>query len=423
MAKSTLKTAVPGVVVFLSLTVWIFSETGMAGDSVGRLLRSDGDTVDVFDPQTVAALDSMLRVRDTAKFNGCFMVAQKGVPVYCQCYGYADYFAKTKIDTTSVFQLASVTKPITAVAVLQLFERGLIGIHDPVYWHIPEFPYKKITVYHLLTHTAGLPDFINDEWFFRRYLPNTTYMDNEDLLKILVKYNIQPFFSPGYKYSYSNTGYAMLALLVERVTKTSFEEYLAKNIFDPAGMRYTFATRNVADIKDSPAFVRPYKSLSGYAPGYYQKLDGVIGDKGVYSNAHDLLRFDRALRRNLLLSRQTQELAYQKGLTAKKDTFAYGLGWRQMQAADGSRVVYHQGLWNSYNPSFFRYLERDMTIIVMHNNVPEFKPLKMIRDAEAYVLSKIAPRPSDGVPTTADETAAETVQESGGGEPNVNLQR
>lgn len=415
MAKTSLKTGGLGAAVFLGLTFRIFSETGMAGVSVGGNMRSGGDTTRQFDPQTVAALDSMLRVRDTAKFNGCFMVAQKGVPVYCQCYGYTNYFTKTKIDTTSVFQLASVTKPITGIAVLQLFERGLIGIHDPVYWHIPEFPYKKITVYHLLTHTAGLPDFINDEWYFRRFLPNTTYMDNEDLLKILIKYNIQPFFSAGYKYSYSNTGYAMLALLVERVTKTSFEEYLAKNIFDPAGMRYTFATRNVADVKDSPAFVRPYKSLSGYAPGYYQKLDGIIGDKGVYSNAHDLLRLDRALRRNLLLSKETQELAYQKGLTAKKDTFAYGLGWRQMPAADGSRVVYHQGLWNSYNPSFFRYLERDMTIIVVHNNVPDFKPLKMIRDAEAYVLRKNVPGSSDTAPTAAEETAT-SVNESGGGE-------
>jgi CubicO group peptidase (beta-lactamase class C family) len=353
----------------------------------------------------------MLRVRDTSKFNGCFMVAQKGVPVYCRCYGYANHFTQTKIDTASVFQLASVSKPITAIAVLQLYERGLVGLHDPVQWHIPEFPHPGITVYHLLTHTSGLPDFINDEWYFQRYLPHVTYMDNEDLLKIIVKHNIRPFFSPGLKFSYSNTGYALLALLVERVTKKSFEEYLAQNVFEPAGMRSTFATRNVAEIKDMPTFVRPYKSLSGYAPGYYQKLDGIIGDKGVYSNAHDLLRLDRALRRNLLLSKETQDLAYQKGLTAQKDTFAYGLGWRQMTAADGSRVVYHQGLWNSYNPSFFRYLDRDMTIIVLHNNVPEFKPLKMIREAEAYVLNRAAP-----AEIQTAETAKEAVNESGGGE-------
>ncbi|MCS7085338.1 MAG: serine hydrolase domain-containing protein [Bacteroidia bacterium] len=409
MAKMQRKSTGLWTTAILGLTVWIFCEAGgvdAAQTAMSSIFHSDKDTLRDFDPQIVAALDSMLRVRDTSKFNGCFLLARKGLPVYCRCYGYANHFTKTPIDTSSVFQLASVSKPITAIAVLQLYERGLIGLHDPVYWHIPEFPYKNITIYHLLTHTSGLPDFINDEWYFCRYLPNVAFMDNEDLLKILIRFKIGLFFVPGTRHSYSNTGYAMLALLVERVTKTNFEEYLAKNVFEPAGMHRTFATRDVTPIKDLPHFVRPYKSLSGYAPGYYQKLDGIIGDKGVYSTVHDLLRLDRALRRNLLLSRETQELAYQKGRTAQKDSFAYGLGWRQMTAADGTRVVYHQGMWNSYNPSFFRYLDRDMIIVVLHNNVPEFKPLKMIRDAEAFVLNRIP---------SSEETAAQTWENISGG--------
>lgn len=311
---------------------------------------------------SISKIDSLVeRVLRLNRFNGTALVAVDGYPVAQYCHGYANLDTKDTLDNNTVFQIASVSKSFTALSALILYERGQLDVNAPVVNYIPEFPFPKVTIKHLMQHTSGLQNYM---YFVDNYWPEEKPLTNEDVLQLIIDHNPKRDCWPGQRHNYSNTGYAMLALVVERVSGKPFYEFVRDEIFDPLGMTSTFAW-NAADTQTSRMAV-------GYARRYrgsrhnHSPLDEVLGDKSIYSTTRDLLKYDQALYTSLLVSDTTLQQAFSPTVTRRGHSYNYGFGWR-LKEMDGHRVIYHNGLWNGFTSSLTRIPDERITVILLNN--------------------------------------------------------
>ncbi len=310
----------------------------------------------------VKRMDQFYATQRSRGWNGAVMVAYKGKPLYNRYFGYADYGKKSRIDDETTFQLASTSKPFTAVSILMLQEQGKLNVYDDVRKYIPEFPYKGITIKNLLTHTSGMQDYIN---FANNYWSTDRdgYMSNDDLLKLIADKKPGMVFTPNTRFKYTNTNYAVLASIVEKVSKQPFAEFLKMNIFVPLRMYNTY----VLDPRDE----MPKNASKCYKGGWneykFMYQDGLYGDKGVFSTVKDMLKFDQALYTTALLSHNSLFAAYTPQNSMMKSPRNYGFGWRMYIYPDKEKIVYHNGLWHGNNSCFYRFIQNQFTIIVQCN--------------------------------------------------------
>ena len=296
-----------------------------------------------------------------ARFNGNVLVAHNGKILYHASFGVADYKTKAELTDSSEFQLGSVSKQFTAVAVMMLKEQGKLDYDDSIQRFFPDFPYRGVTVGMLLAHRSGLPNYI--------YLcgnvctDQSTLMDNMQVVDMLIKYHPPKYFPPNHKFEYSNTNYCVLAAIVEKVSGVSFAEFLRYKIFMPLGMTHTY-------IYDKNDTIVPNR-VTGYNANYrkagYDFLDGVVGDKGIYSTAEDVFKWDQALYTDKLLKQATLQEAF-KPHSRWVNEHNYGYGWR-LCIFDGDTLVYHDGWWHGFNAAFMRDVKGKNTIIVLSNHV------------------------------------------------------
>ena len=175
-------------------------------------------------------LDSLLkRINKRHDFHGSLLVAKNGKILYNNQIGYANFRKKEPLSKASVFQLASVSKQFTAAAIMLLYERNQIQLNDTVNKYFRNFPYKNVTIKNLLNHTAGLPKYF---WLAEHEWNQNKAPTNSDMMALLESSNVQRFFKPGRNFDYSNTGYFVLASIVEKVSGTSFSAFIQKNVFD-----------------------------------------------------------------------------------------------------------------------------------------------------------------------------------------------
>lgn len=296
-------------------------------------------------------------------FNGAVLVSKAGKILYQKALGILDKNTRSPLTDSSMFQLASVSKVITATAVLMLHEREVIDINKPFKEYFPDFPYEKIQVKDLLNHRSGLPNYIytlNSEI----YQPNYQ-MSNTDMYNYFVSKNTKPYLKPNYRFNYCNTNYALLALLVEKTSGKSFSKFLKDELFTPLGMRNT-ATITEIDLNGSNT-TRPYDTR--WKPVEFDASDYVLGDKSLYSTPYDLFLFSEALYQNKIISSQTQELAYTAFSKERKQS-NYGYGWRLKDFNDpAKKEVYHNGWWHGYRTAFHRRLKDSLTVIVLSNQL------------------------------------------------------
>lgn len=326
----------------------------------------------------MAHVDSLVqRVLNKHRFNGNVLVAFKGYPIVRISKGYRNIFTKEPMNHETAFQLASVSKAFTAMAVLILQDRGKINIENPLQQYIPEFPFKDITIRNLLQHTSGLQNYM---YFVDSYWDKEKSLAYEDVLKLLKEHNTSLSFTPGRRYHYNNTGYAMLGMLVERVSAMPFHQFVKLNIFDPLGMEHSFVwNKSVMDTAKNVAvgFARRgvrYKIFS------HDPLDEIGGDKSVYSTIDDLLTWEQAWSESKLISDSLIRLAFTKTVTGRNRFHDYGMGWR-FSVVDNKQVIYHNGLWNGFTSSLTRYVEDSITIILINNiNAPAASIVSQIYD-------------------------------------------
>jgi len=310
-------------------------------------------------------VDHLLRRRG---FNGSVMIAHKGKAVYNKTFGFAHRPSGTEFsEDNNIFQLASVGKQFTAIATLMLYERGMFDLDDPVYLHIEGFPYEEITIRHLLNHTSGLQNYM---YLFDRYWRNDRLPDFDDMLDMMVSRSLPLNFLPGRRFSYSNTGYVFLAMLIEKVSGEKFAGFMRNNIFKPLGMQHSFVFESSMDMRDA--------HQRGIAAGHERTgrfmrvipvdhVDGVTGDKGIFSTTEDLLRWDNALEMNLLISEETLQMAFERGRLRSGYAVSYGFGFR-LRRQGNQDIAYHNGWWRGFRSTYVRLPENTLIVILNNTN-------------------------------------------------------
>lgn len=310
--------------------------------------------------QLIQSLDSFYNIEVRNGFNGSVLVGYQGKVLYERYFGYANRSKKIPWDPSTPSQLASTSKPFTATAILWLHQHGYLNIYDEVSKYIEGFPYQKVTIEMLLNHRSGIPDYL--KWA-TRYWSRTKNMTNDDLLELMKKYKPRVNFTSGTRFEYSNSNYALLASVLEEVTKLPYPKFMKEFIFEPLGLHNTFVY--------DPLEVKPlnlaisYKANWQVDPDMY--ADGIYGDKGIYSTVEDLYRWDRSFYSYVLLNPETLEMAYKGYSYERPGTRNYGLGWRMNEFPDGKKVIYHNGWWHGNNTVYFRFIQDDFTIVVLGN--------------------------------------------------------
>ena len=308
-------------------------------------------------------LDTLLEGRfQRGAFNGNILCAYRGKIFYERSLGYCDIFTHDSLVCTNSFQLASVSKPFTSTAILQLCQEGKISLSDTMERFFPDFPYKGITVKMLLCHRSGLPDYIKfTDRYYRNGLPE--HLNNDSVFALMKLLKPRMLARPNQKYDYSNTGYMVLASIVEKVTGDKFGDYLNAHIFFPCKMKNSY----LYDYKNKNLDSNSVKAFEDDAEVSDHYHNGVVGDKGVYSTVEDLLLFDLALKQEKILSKQWQDSAYTKAVPEWGGNQNYGLGWRLRTGLNNERIIYHTGWWKGFRGLFIRDLTRGITIVVFDN--------------------------------------------------------
>ncbi|MCO5231748.1 MAG: serine hydrolase [Chitinophagales bacterium] len=325
--------------------------------AVDNILILDSAKIDI--QNSVSSIDKYYTsLNQSGKFNGNILIAYKGETIYKKSLGYAIKSTGERLTQESSFQLASTSKPFTAAAILILFERGKLNLDDLVTDFYSDFPYKGVTIRHLLSHRSGLPDYLNYGALFGK----KSYISNQDVMDMFASKRPKRLAAPNTVFKYNNSNYAVLAALVEHISGESFAEFCKENIFDPLKMKNTWVWHPTQERKKG----QTYGYNASWTPRKSDMFDGVAGDKGVYSTTEDLLKWDQSWTNNTLLKATTIHAAYEgqtKG-NSKKD---YALGWRTNTLQDGKRMIYHNGWWHDYNIVFKRYIDDSLTIIIMSN--------------------------------------------------------
>lgn len=312
-------------------------------------------------------------------FSGSFLVAKNGEILYENYSGYAYKEKGDSIKQDTPLHIASVSKVITAVTVLKLVDQKKLKLDDPVKSILPEFPHEETTVRMLLNHRSGLRNyayFTDDKgvWDKKKTLTN------KDVLTLLATKDIGLESKPGTRFGYCNTNYALLALIIEKVTDKTYPKVLQEMIFDPLDMKNTFV---FDDLNKKDEVSQSYKN--NYLRLAFEFLDQVYGDKNIYSTPRDLLKFDLALYSDKFLSAEMKAEMYKGYSYERKGTKNYGLGIRMLEFETGQQYFFHNGWWHGNTSSLVTLHKDSVTIIALSN--------KFTR--KTYQTKRLAPKFGD----------------------------
>ncbi len=308
-------------------------------------------------------IDALLMAYQGENPGASLFIIEDGQVVLQRNYGYASLENRDTVTSITNFRLASVSKQFTATCILQLIHAGKLSLHTTLGEIFPGFPVygDRVTVKHLLTHTSGIPD-------YEDYVADTAFhpqIKDQGVLDILMKLD-SGYFAPGTQYRYSNSGYALLALAVEKYSGISFADYLQKHIFEPLGMTATLAHENGKTTVPSRAY--GYTRVGDqWVQRDQSSTSAVLGDGGIYSSVSDLAKWDQALYAGTVLPTQWIEEAFAYNTLATGDTVRYGYGWHLKQNEKGEQVVYHTGSTASFRNVFYRIPSRRFSIILLTN--------------------------------------------------------
>lgn len=331
-------------------------------------------------------LDGFFRILgDEHRINGNVLIAEHGRTIYARSFGLANAARDEANSPKTRFVLASVSKPMTAVALFQLVERGKLRLEDKLARYFPDFPYPDISIRNLLSHTSGLP---NTEELFDPLIADAPerIVTDADVIPALRALN-KRHFAAGEKFEYSNTNYNLLALLIAKRSGEPFARYMARHVFAPADMRDTFvqplayhgATAHQAAEYETPLFYSDKLLRVTDDPGLRKWTVNFIGLSGagnVVSTADDLRKFDQALYAGRLVKQQSLDRMFtpvrlNDGTVpwrrAGIDEAAYGLGWYIFRDQSGGKIVFHSGGVPGMNTFLLRNIDRKQLIVAMDN--------------------------------------------------------
>jgi CubicO group peptidase (beta-lactamase class C family) len=304
------------------------------------------------------------------------LVVKDGKPVIERGYGYANLEQHIKAGPETNYRLASVTRQFTAASILLLKQDGKLKLTDPVRKWLPELPASddKITIENLLTHTSGLIDYEN-------LIPadRTTQIDDDDVLRMIASQH-RLYFEPGSAHRYSNGGYVLLGLIVERASGMDLADFMKQRIFRPLGMDHTLMYEHHRGPK-------PANRAYGYSlvDGKWTRTDQSVtsatrGDGGIYSNVADMAKWDAALYTDKLLDAESRQLAFTPKDPTDDPDVLYGFGWRL-----SGDTEWHSGESKGFRNVIIRWPRQHLTVVILSNR-NHFKPYPLaLTIGESYL--------------------------------------
>lgn len=310
------------------------------------------------------------------------IVIQRGKILHQAAYGLADVAAGIVLTPQHIFQIGSVGKQFTAIAIMQLFQAGKLAYDDSIRTYLPELPAwaDAITIRHLLHHTSGLPDYtdaILDKLFQRTDTPT-----NDDLIAVLS--NLRKPGTPGEQFEYSNIGYDLLGSIIARISGQNFERYLDSHIFKPLGMQQTFSLPN-ARRQQAKLVAHSYEEAEG-EPYDSDPMDGLLGSGSVYSTVGDMYRYDQAFYSNKLVKQAILAEALESGVLNDGSNTGYGFAF-ELEMWQKKAYVAHSGAWLAFQADYVRFPQEQLSVIVLLNRnyaIPD-EPRLALQVAKLYL--------------------------------------
>ncbi|MDN4014881.1 serine hydrolase domain-containing protein [Chryseobacterium gambrini] len=304
------------------------------------------------------------KVWENGDLSGGILVAKGDNIIYENYRGFAREGNQNPIDKNTPLHVASVSKTLTAMAMLKLVEAGKVNLSDHLTQYFPGFPYPNVTVKTLLDQRSGLPKY---EYFITKIQPapaelSKTFLTNEDILNMIIKYKPDLARETDTGFMYCNTNFAMLALIIEKVTKVPFPQAMKEMVFDPLKMKNSY----IFQEKDIPT-----ASQSFYYGGNklypLDRLDLIYGDKNVYTTPRDLYSFSKAMFSKDFLKPELMQQVFTPYSNEKFGMNNYGFGFRMKIFDNGEKLTYHNGWWHGTNSVFAHLLKSKVTIIAIGN--------------------------------------------------------
>ncbi len=332
-----------------------------------------------FSQEKADLLDSLFRtMSERGQFYGNVLIAEHNKVIFSKSYGFADREKNERLNEQTLFNVGSVSKAFTAIAILQLAEKRKLDLAGKVIKYLPGFPYPDITIHHLLIHAGGLPD--DYDLLKKNDWDNSRIATNKDVMSALFEQKPALQFTPGERSEYSNLGYMILSEIVKVVSQTDFKAYLQEHIFIPANMNRT-NIYNAEEIKQVENVAKGYVlypftgkyeeaiKIPEFASNYM--ISGFLGDGNVYSTTIDLYNFYEALSNNTLISEESLKTAFLKHIPAKMEGTpdfgnSYGYGWTIINAP--VQVVQRGGELTGYVSNTVWNITEERLIIYLSND-------------------------------------------------------
>ncbi len=313
------------------------------------------------------------------EFNGNILLVKNGLKLYEKSIGFTDSTTKHALTISSAFNLASISKTFTSALVLMYVQEGKLKIDDQVHKFLPEFPYKNITIRHLLNHTHGMIEYF--DWINDTLKINDT-IGNDQLLVLLAKYKPALNSVPGEKFNYCNTGYAVLSEVLESISGVSYATLLKSKITKPLKLENTYV-HTVKMLNSPKNRVYGMKFKDGRWNEFdLTTLDEFVGDGNIYSTVDDLQKWDQALRDGKVLKPAILQEAYTPSVVIEKPKMVYGLGWI---INEPGKKVSHSGSWNGFKNNIVRDLKNGYTLISLSNGTAGIASYKLLDQFEKAI--------------------------------------
>lgn len=332
--------------------------------------------LEVNDSSTLVAIDNWLEIlHKKGKFNGAVYCKIDENQVLKKSYGYNSHLKTEKIDFNTKFDLASVSKQFTALGIMVLVKKFNVSYDDLVSKYIQEFPYKKVTLRHLLNQTSGV--FVDYMQLAKMKMKKKDYvLNNKDAVALICSYPDSLITEPLEVFFYNNSNYVLLARIIELVSSVSYEEYMKKFVFGPLNLKETIvwnlhSKKHIDSLENVALGFQAYFNTKPIKIKHTW-IDGVAGDGAVFSSLNDLIALDSIWYQNDLFSETELLEAYKKPILNNGDVSKYGFGWVIQES-----TVWHNGKWLASNSVLVRGLENKKCFILLDNSSnPRFEKIQ-----------------------------------------------
>jgi CubicO group peptidase (beta-lactamase class C family) len=346
-----------GLLTFVGFRIWVVNKIA----TIQSLAIEQEDSIADKLTKTNNWLENL---QSDQKFNGGVLLVKNDSVIFKKTYGYNDYTKKEKLNTKSSFRLASVSKQFTAVGIMILTEKGMLDFDEVITKYLPNLPYNNVTVRNLLNHTSGIPDiYMSFPQKYPKEIGNALSISK--VVELLAQEDLKLVSNPNEQFSYNNTGYVLLAAIIENVTGKTFEGFMKDEVFDKLGMENTRVWNLFSETSSFSNRTGSFENIQGefseLRPGV---IDGVAGDGGIFSSIDDFVIWNMFWYNDTLLPKAIKEKAFEKAILNNGSTSNYGFGW----SVESSVAHGHNGSWLGARTSFTRNTRLRNAIVVLDNS-------------------------------------------------------